>query len=293
MSVLTGLLFGLAPALQTSRTNLQETLKDGSRSGAADFAGRNVRRGLVVAEMALSLTLLIGAGLLIKSVARLQGVDPGFDPQNVLDVQSRVAGGEVSDRHGADAVPRPADAATECAARRARGRRDVGDSVRRRLVDVELHDRGLRRAAGAERTVGRHSHRLAAVLRRAAHSAEEADALFTDAGHRLRRRRSTVIDEQFVKKYFPNTDPIGKRITFGARRGRTDSTWITIVGVVGHAAHEGLDAEPRIQYYFPTTQIGLRGMTVAIRTRRQSALAAARGARSSAQHRSQPAARRA
>ena len=64
LSVVTGLLFGLAPALQTSRTNLHETLKDGSRSGAADFAGRNVRRGLVVAEVALSLTLLVGAGLL-------------------------------------------------------------------------------------------------------------------------------------------------------------------------------------------------------------------------------------
>ena len=65
-----------------------------------------------------------------------------------------------------------------------------------------------------------------------------------------------MIDEQFVKKYFPNIDPIGKRITFGARRGSTDSTWITIVGVVGHAAHEGLDAEPRIQYYFPASQSG-------------------------------------
>src|SRR4029079_8936688 len=56
-----------------------------------------------------------------------------------------------------------------------------------------------------------------------------------------------AIDEQVVKKYFANTDPIGKRITFGARRGSTDSTWITIVGVVADAAHCGLDAEPRTQ----------------------------------------------
>src|SRR5262249_51870833 len=53
-----------------------------------------------------------------------------------------------------------------------------------------------------------------------------------------------VIDQQFVKKYFANVNPIGKRITFGAARGSKDTTWITIVGVVGHAAHEGLDAEP-------------------------------------------------
>ncbi|HEY4130766.1 MAG TPA: ABC transporter permease, partial [Gemmatimonadaceae bacterium] len=80
VSLATGLLFGLAPALQTSHSNLQETLRDGGRSGAADFAGRSLRRALVVAEVALSLTLLVGAGLLIKSVGKLQGVDPGFDP---------------------------------------------------------------------------------------------------------------------------------------------------------------------------------------------------------------------
>jgi predicted permease len=83
-----------------------------------------------------------------------------------------------------------------------------------------------------------------------------------------------------VKRYFPNVDPIGKRITFGAAPGKTDSTWITIVGVVGHAAHEGLDAEPRIQYYFPYSQNGGRIMTVALRTAGSplSLLAAARAA---------------
>jgi predicted permease len=75
-----------------------------------------------------------------------------------------------------------------------------------------------------------------------------------------------VIDEQFVKKYFQHGNPIGKRITFGAGPGKTDSTWITIVGVVGHAAHEGLDAEPRIQYYFPYAQTGGRQMAVTVRT---------------------------
>ena len=70
----------------------------------------------------------------------------------------------------------------------------------------------------------------------------------------------SVIDEVFARRYFPNADPIGKRFSFG------DSSWITIVGVVGHAAHEGLDAEPRIQYYFPNTQRQMRNMTAVIRT---------------------------
>jgi putative ABC transport system permease protein len=77
-----------------------------------------------------------------------------------------------------------------------------------------------------------------------------------------------VIDEQFVKKYFPNTDPIGKRLSFAGSPSKTpDSTWMTIVGVVGHAAHEGLDAEPRIQYYLPYSQAGGRFMSVAVATK--------------------------
>ena len=84
VSVATGLLFGLAPAIQTSRTNLQETLKEGGRSATADRSGHAMRRVLVVAEVALALTLLTGAGLLIKSLMLLQDVSPGFDASNLL-----------------------------------------------------------------------------------------------------------------------------------------------------------------------------------------------------------------
>jgi len=76
-----------------------------------------------------------------------------------------------------------------------------------------------------------------------------------------------VIDEQFVKKYFPSTDPIGKRLTFGGQSRAPDSSWMTIVGVVGHAAHEGLDADPRIQYYLPVGQAGGRFMSVVVSTK--------------------------
>jgi putative ABC transport system permease protein len=93
--------------------------------------------------------------------------------------------------------------------------------------------------------------------------------------------RVAVIDEQFVKKYFQNTDPIGKRMTFGGGQTRApDSTWMTIVGVVGHAAHEGLDADPRIQYYLPVSQAGGRFMSVAVSTKGDphSAIAGVRNA---------------
>ena len=233
---------------------------------------------------------LIGAGLLIKSVGRLQGVDPGLRPAQRARLQPRVAGGKVSDGYGADSVRRPAAAQAERADRCEGGGGDDGHSVRRRLVDVQLHDREAcvvpkgRTARGAT-----FAWRHAAVSSRRCAIPLKQGRAFTDMDG-PGSPPVAIVDQQLVKKYFANVDPIGKRITFGARRGKTDSTWITIVGVVGHAAHEGLDAEPRIQYYFPYRQSGGRGMTVAIRTDGPSAGDARRGARRGPQHRSRPAA---
>jgi putative ABC transport system permease protein len=264
VSILTGLVFGLAPALQTSRTNLQDTLKDGTRSGAADLAGRNVRRGLVVAEVALSLTLLVGAGLLIQSVMRLEGVSPGFDARNVLVFNLALPG-----------VKYPTDTASELFSEqlmprlnalpgvRAAGTTSVipfGGSWSTSSFSIEglIVPPGQNGPWGDSRVVTpRFFDAMRIPLKRG--------RAFTDQD-RSGAPPVTIIDEQFVKKYFANTDPIGKRITFGARRGSNDSTWITIVGVVGHAAHEGLDAEPRIQYYFPHAQVGGQQMVVALRT---------------------------
>jgi putative ABC transport system permease protein len=264
VSLGTGLLFGLAPALQTSRANLQETLKDGSRSGTADFAGRTLRRGLVIAEVALSLTLLVGAGLLIKSVARLQGVDPGFDPHGVLVFNLNLP-----------QVKYPSDTAQIL----------FTDQLMQRLNAVP----GVR-AAGLTSVIpfgggwSTSSFNIENLIVPPGQNGPWGDVrivspeFFSALRIPLRRGRLfntqdiksapqvTVIDDEFARKYFKGVDPIGKRITFGAAPGKQDSTWITIVGVVGHAAHEGLDAEPRIQYYFPVSQVGLRNMTVAVRT---------------------------
>jgi putative ABC transport system permease protein len=264
ISIVTGLLFGLAPALQTSRTNLQETLKDGSRSGAADFAGRSLRRALVVAEVALSLTLLVGAGLLIKSVAKLQGVDPGFDPRNVLVFNLNLP-----------TIKYPTDTSQILFANQLLPQLNAINGVKAAGVTSVIpfgggwstggiNVEGLVVPPGQNGPWG--DFRIV--------SARYFDAMRIP----LKRGRGfndqdiqsappvAIVDEEFVKRYFKNVDPIGKRITFGANAGGKDSTWITIVGVVGHAAHEGLDANPRIQYYFPATQSGLRNMVVALRT---------------------------
>ena len=264
VSMVTGLLFGLPPALQTSRTNLQETLKDGSRSGAADFAGRTLRRGLVVAEVALSLTLLIGAGLLIKSVARLQRVDPGFDPHGVLvfnlnlppvkystDTAQILFAGQLVPRLNAVAGVRAAGVTSVI---------PFGGGWSTSSFNIEnlIVPPGQNGPWGDVRIVSpEFFNALRIPLRR---------GRYFDAQDTRSSPQVTIIDDEFARKYFTGVDPIGKRITFGAAPGKRDSTWITIVGVVGHAAHEGLDAERRIQYYFPVSQVGLRNMTVAART---------------------------
>jgi len=264
LSVATGLLFGLAPALQTSHTNLQETLKDGSRSGAADFAGRNLRRGLVIAEVALSLTLLAGAGLLIKSVARLQGVDPGFDPHNVLVFNLNLPRVKYNTDTAQILFQQQLQPKLNAIAGvKAAGVTSVipfggGWSTASFTIEGLIVPPGQNGPWGDIRIV---SPRFFEAMR-----IPLKKGRYFDDNDRQGGPQVAIIDEQFVKKSFPHADPIGKRITFGARRGSTDSTWITIVGVVGHAAHEGLDAEPRIQYYFPTTQSGIGNMTVAVRT---------------------------
>jgi putative ABC transport system permease protein len=264
VSVITGLLFGLAPALQTSRSNLQETLRDGNRSGGSDLAGRALRRGLVVAEVALALTLLAGAGLLIKSVARLENVSPGFDPHNVLVFnlslpQVKYPTDTSQELFTAQLMPR----LNALPGVRAAGSTSVlpfggGWSTASFMIEGLTVPPGQNGPWGDIRTV---TPRFFDALRIPLIKGR----LFTDQD-RAGALPVVVIDQEFAKKYFANTDPIGKRITFGANAGGKDSTWITIVGVVGHAAHEGLDAERRIQYYFPVAQSGGRNMTVALST---------------------------
>jgi len=266
VSVITGLLFGLAPALQTSRTNLQETLKDGSRSGTSDMAGRSVRRALVVAEVALSLTLLVGAGLLIRSVAKLQGVDPGFDPKNVLTFDLALPAVKYrSDTSQILFTNQLLPQLNAIPGVRAAGMTSVlpfsgGWSTSTLSVEGVTVPEGQNGPWGDVRVVSpRFFEALRIPLKRG--------RLLTDQD-RQGAPRVAVIDEQFVKKYFPNADPIGKRMTFGGgRTSAPDSTWMTIVGVVGHAAHEGLDADPRIQYYLPASQAGGRFMSVAVSTK--------------------------
>ena len=267
VSLATGLLFGLVPALQTSRARLQETLKEGGRTGSADFSGRAVRRTLVVGEVALALTLLVGAGLLIKSVARLQHVDPGFDPARLLTFNVSLP----RVKYPSDTARRQFFDAAFARMAQVPGVVSVGGTSvmpfggnwSTGTFQIEGFTPGPNQPGpwGDIRIVSPDFFRTLRIPLKQGRVFTQQDGPGMQA--------VAVIDEELVHKYYRGENPIGKRITFGGPPGR-EPDYITIVGVVAHTMHEELDAKPRIQLYLPYRQLtgnfSVGSMSIAART---------------------------
>ncbi|HKE91853.1 MAG TPA: ABC transporter permease [Gemmatimonadales bacterium] len=262
VSLGTGLLFGLAPALQMARTDLHESLKEGGRS-VGHRSSLALRRGLVVSTVALALTLLIGAGLLIRSFARVVAVNPGFAPDQLLvfnvslpqtkypndTVRKQVLLG-INDALNNTAGVVSAGGVSEI---------PFGGSWSTGSFNVEGYQVPPNAPGpwGDMRTV---TPTYFATMR----APLLAGRQFT-AADRTGAPAVCIVDEEMVHRYWPHTDPIGKRITFN---NLTDSSiqWIQVVGVVAHLAHEGLDAQKRVQVYFSLAQNGLPFLNYAVRT---------------------------
>jgi len=246
MSVATGLLFGLAPAWQASRAGVGAVLKDAGRSSTGS-RGRRLRSALLVLEMAMSIVLLVGASLLLRSFAKLVNVSPGFDAERVLAFQVALPG---------TAYPQPEQ------------RIVFFDSLLEKLSNSP----GVRSAGMVQSLPMRGSYVLSfeVVGRPPARPGEESSAnhrsvspgYFQTLGIQLRRGRLftaadtatslavAVIDEAFVSTHFKNEDPMGKRLQIG--NGNTDP--YEIVGVVSDVHYEGLDATTRPTMYVPFKQ---------------------------------------
>ncbi|MDQ3950066.1 MAG: ABC transporter permease [Gemmatimonadota bacterium] len=269
VAIVTGLLFGLAPAVQTSRTNLQATLKEGGRTGAADAPGRVIRRALVVGEVALALTLLIGAGLLIKSVARLQRVQPGFNPDNLLTFnialpRAKYASDTAKAQFFDQALARIAEVPGVVSAG-GTSNMPFGGNWSTGSFNIEGHTPGPNQPGpwGDIRVVSPDFFRTLRIPLKQGRVFTTQD----DAGS----QPVAVIDDEFVRKYFRGQNPIGRRIYFGpAASDSVKPRYITIVGVVGHTMHEALDADPRLQLYLSYRQPQRFGapsfMSIAVRT---------------------------
>ena len=266
VSLATGVLFGLVPALQTSRENLHVTLKEGGRSGTADRSGQLMRRVLVVSEVALALTLLTGGGLLVKSFAKLQGVDPGFRPEGVLTFglslpAARYPNDTAQRNFYSAVIPRIAQVPGVKAA----GATSVmpfggGWSTSSFNVEGFVVPPKTNSPWGDIRIVAGDFFGTLQIPLLRGRRFDERDAISSP--------RVAVVDDEFVKRFYkPGDEPLGKRVYFEDKI--TDSTrFITIVGVVGHTKHEGLDAAPRVQMYLAESQnpFNVNQMQVAVRT---------------------------
>jgi predicted permease len=247
IACLTGLIFGLAPALQLSQPDLQNTLKEGGR-GSSSGAGQRLRGALVVAEVALSLVLLIGAGLLIRSFIRLQNVDPGFNTERLLTMGVVMSQDKARDLatvsnfyqqviERVQALP-GVEAATVAPIVTA-GRRsaivleDKPDPppgspqvVNNRVVSPEYF-----RTLGIPLRTGR--------LLSAQDTAETLPV--------------ALINQAMATRYWGDENPVGKRFKIGGSR-QTDRPWLTVVAVVGDVRQAGLHSDSLPELYSPLAQ---------------------------------------
>jgi len=262
LSLLTGLLFGLVPAWQSGRAGVAESLKEGSRGSSAGRRQQRFRSLLVVSEVALSLLLLIGAGLVARSFLRLRDVDPGFRPDHVVSAQLSLPQAAYPDD---TAVRRFADRLLE----RAAGLPGVTAAA---LVNpLPLSFEGWQTNFWTEdRAVPAHGefpnsdyHVVTGDYFRTMGIRLVRGRLFTDADSET-APPVTLINETLARRFWPDRDPVGQRMRTGSPED--PGPWITVVGVVADVKQYGLDSEQKTQFYRPLRQLPLRTLTLVLRT---------------------------
>jgi putative ABC transport system permease protein len=261
ISVLTGIVFGLAPALQATRTSFNDALKEGGRTSSAHARSR-LRNLLVVAEITLSLVLLVGAGLMIKSFVGLTRVEPGFNPSNVVGLDLTLAGekyektqprvdfyqqllGKIESLPGVERVGAvnllPLSRSNTSSTFTIQGRTPP--------------PKGQETDAGWRPSSPDYLAAMNIPLRRGRYLTESDD--------RADAPRVILINDTLASRFFAGEDPLGKRLDFGD--AEKNGYW-EIVGVVGSVRHEGLEEKISPEVYVAHAKSPWRSMTVVVRT---------------------------
>jgi len=261
MSILTGLVFGLVPALHASKANLNESLKEGGRGTTTGIQGRRVRNSLVVTEVAIALVLLIGAGLMIRSFMHLQRVDIGFNPDNLLTARVQLSGNRYRDNQaainfykqlnerieqfpgvtGAGAISTLFLSKTPSSSNFSIEGRPQPPPTEQVEVPIDIVNQSFFKVMEIPLVRGR--------------SFEERDG--PDAPPVI------IINETMARRFWPGEDAIGKRMKFASPD--SDDPWIEIIGIVGDVRRTGFDAEVRPETFLPHAQAPSRGLMMVIR----------------------------
>jgi putative ABC transport system permease protein len=258
ITVVTGLLFGAAPVWQLFKADLNQSLRDSGKGAQGARSGRRALSTLVVAETALALMLLVGAGLLIRSFIQLQRVDPGFNPRNVLTAvvtlpqavypgRDQIAPFYSQLLERVRALPGVQSAAVVSSLPLAGFDSDTGFVIegrpapqpnQRPVAWISFASPDYFRTMGMRITAGRE---------------------FTERDNE-NAPKVVIISEAAARRHFPNEDPIGKRIG----NGRPDG-WREVVGVTADVKHFGLNQDARVSMFFPDRQISGRQMFIVAR----------------------------
>jgi putative ABC transport system permease protein len=271
VAVGTGILFGLIPAFASAKPELTEALKEGGRSSTTGARRNQVRNSLVIAEIALALVLLVGAGLLLKSYARVQNIDPGFDRKNILTAELDLP----SPKYPGSASPDYNNGAAITnfwneALRRVQQLPGVEAAAFANVLPLSgsntdssfsIEGREMRpNEPGPDEEIRTVSPEYFRVLKtpllrgRFLTEADNADA-----------PPVVIINEALAKKYWQNEDALGKRITFSDPR-KPNPKWVTVVGIIRSIRHRALDVDPAPEYYLALAQDPSRDMVLTVRS---------------------------
>jgi predicted permease len=257
LTLVTGLVFGLAPALFAAKADINESLKEASGQTTVGARRNRVRRLLVVSEIALATMLLLGAGLMLKSFRLLRNVDPGFRAENVLTVQISLQAKKYLEGRQSAAFFREVLQRTETLpgveAAGAVNNLPLGGGGmngdfqiegqapfpqgQEPLTEKYIASSGYAKAMGIRLLKGRFI--------------SEQDTAESPA--------VIVINEAMARRFWPEADPLGQRVSWGG------DNWRTVVGVVGDVKNEKLETSPGFQSYVPYTQTPSAGMTIVVR----------------------------
>jgi putative ABC transport system permease protein len=283
ISLLAGILFGLAPALHATHRAPAEHLRASARAASAGRATRHARAALVAAEVALSLMLTVGASLAARTLLQLQRVDTGLNADGVLTFNVVPPDASYAEGHSVRGFHRemmerlsrlPGALAVGATTHLPLSGQDVENSVAPEGWQPPLP--GQYAVAGLRGIAGRYIHAIGArvIAGRAFTDADDATAPFV-----------AIVNEQFARRYWPGQDPVGKRLKLDGPE--SDDPWRRVVGVYGDMKHRGPQAETRPEVMLPYAQVDdawvtrwMRGLSVVMRTTADptSLVSAARGA---------------
>jgi predicted permease len=257
VSLGTGILFGLIPALQSSKTDLTSTLKESSGRSGTGFRQNKVRSVLVVVEVALALVLLIGSALLIRTAVALGRVEPGFDTHNVLTMRMSLKGAQFEKseaveqivRNGVErlkAIPGVVEASATCCVPL-----QGGYGLPFRIVGRPLaaDSQGPYHGGGGWSTISPGYFEVFKIPVKRGRTFNERD---TAASTKV-----VIINEAMAKQYWPNADPLADKLLIGqgVMREFAAETDRQIVGVVADTKAGGLDSDPQPQMWIPQSQV--------------------------------------